>query len=388
MTTSIKSRLSEIATKAQAVLDDRTLTVAEKRARLTGMEAEAKTLTDQIAATDQAHLVASGANSAFYSGADASSGFATKSYGGPSLKPSESQVEALHNAARTKQSLRVELHTKSALDLTGSIPPNLAPDIIPFLREPTRVASLFPNSVMAGPSLEYIQHTGNTGAASTVSPGAAKPEIVPNTAIITATARKIAAHIGVNDESLLDFKSTSSYISGELTRAIFSVENQQLLSGNGTAPNLPGILNTTGILTRTQGTSPETPIDTLEMALTDLRTGSSFCEATGFVMNPSDWSAMRLQKSTINDYILGHPTASDGLTLWGKPVVLTTNIAAKTVLVGNFEIGGAVLIRQGMTLETQSAGTDWTSNITRFRAEERIALAIYRPSAFVKVTLS
>lgn len=383
--TAIKAAMKKLADDAQEIVATKSLSTPAKRSELKRIEAEMKAYSDEINVQHQASMLGGAGGSIF--GGDGVTTFGTKSYGGPSLTLADPQLKALHQAATSKQALKVEIDTKSAVDLTPDFPATLAPGIVAFRREPTRVASLFPNQGMPGPSLEYIRQTGVTGAAGTVSPGGAKPEIVPTIDTITAFARKIAGHIGVNDESLLDFAATNQYLTGELTRALFSAENTQLLSGNGTAPNIEGILNVTGVLTRTQAASPETPIDTLEMALTDLRTGSSFTDATGYVMNPADWSAIRLLKNTYGDYILGHPAEGDGAMLWGKPVVVTTDCPAKTVLVGNFDIGGALLIRQGITIETQSTGVDWTSNVTRFRAEERVGLAVYRPSAFVKVTL-
>ena len=374
-----------LVTKAAAVVASNQ-TPAAKKAALDAIEAEVKQHQDTLGIHKQARMLASGGEAPQVVGAS-SFALTGKSFGtAPSLNLDAEQLKALHHAATSKQNLRVE--TKSAMDLTTSIPSTLSPQIVAFRREPTRVASLFPVQSMPGPAIEYVRHISNTGAAGTVAPGAPKPEITLTTDTVTATARKIAAHIGVVDETLLDFGATSGYLSNELVRAITSTENTQLLSGNGTAPNLQGILTTTGILTRTQGASPETALDTLELAMNDLRVGSSFTEADGLVMNPSDFSALRLAKDSQGRYLLGPATEGEPATLWGKPVVVTTDIAAKTVLVGNFAEGGSVLYRQGITIETQSAGTDWTSNITRFRAETRLALAIYRPSMFVKVTLS
>lgn len=382
-----KTAMRQLAEQAQEVTKNPRLRPETKTAKLDEIEAAIKAHAKTIEMHEQAGRLASGGSSA--DSMEGVGAYTGKSFGLPSLAPDDEQVKALHHAATTKQSLRVEVGTKAASDLGSLLPSSLVPGILAFRREPTRVASLFPTVAESAPSFEYIRHTGNSsGAAATVAAGGAKPEIVPTIDQVTATMRKIAAHLGVVDESLMDFASTASYFSSELTQAIIAAENTQLLSGNGTAPNLQGVLTTTGVLTRTQAAAPETAIDTLELALNDLRVGSSFTEATGFVMNPNDWSAIRLLKDTQNRYLLGAPAESDGLMLWGKPVVLTTSITAKTVLVGDFASGGQVRYRQGITLETQSAGTDWTNNVTRFRAEERLALAVFRPTCFVKVTLS
>lgn len=392
-----QTALRHLAAEAKSVTTDTTLTTRQKSARLGEIETKIADHQETIKMSLVEGRLMSGGSSLYgdssgYGGYDDVGG---QTYGLPSLRPTSEQTKALHFAAVSKQGLLVDVSsapalavTKAALDLEGNIPATLMPGIIAFRRDPTRVASLFPSTAVSSPVIEYIRHTGNTGVAATVLPGGVKPEIVPSVDTVTATMRKIAAHIGVNDETLLDFASTSSYLTMELTQAIFAAENTQLLSGNGTAPNLQGVLNVSGVLTRTQAAAPETAIDSLELALNDLRVGSSFTEATGFVMNPNDWSAIRLLKNSYGEYLLGHPAESDGLMLWGKPVVLTTNIAAKTVLVGDFATGGQVMYRQGITVQAQSAGTDWTSNVTRFRAEERLTLAVFRPSCFVRVTLS
>lgn len=381
----IKARMKSLGEEAQRVVDG-TKSNAEKRVELDRIDAEIQSLSDQGAALAQAKQFMGG-GSQLGSGAAFGLSVSAKAFGGPSITPDEQQSRALFAAAKSHQSLSVEIETKSAMDLSGSIPADLAPGILAFRTEPTRIASLFPRVTMPGPSIEYIRHTGNSGSAGMVAPGGQKPEITLATDVVTATARKIAAHIGVTTETLLDFQSSSGYITAALQHSLTSAENVGLLNGDGVAPNLTGLLTTPGLLTRAQAASDETVLDVIEKSLNDLRTGASFTEATGIVMHPDAFSAARLLKNTLGNYVLGEPTDAGPATLWGKPVVCTTDIDPKTVVVGNFADGGAVLMRQGVTVQTQSAGADFTTNIVRYLAEERIALAIYRPSMFVNVTL-
>lgn len=387
-----RRRIKEISEEAAAVVATKATTTRglhRKSEQLDALKAELTEMKGIVKTWDgmRQQIAALGGSAGASSPYGATSGVefakAGKAFGGPQIAPDEEQTKALFAAAKSKQSLGVEVKSPLGLDL----PDVVMPGVVAFQREPTRIASLMPNVPMPGPSVEYVRHVSNTGAAGTVAPGGAKPEITLVTDIVTATARKIAGHVGVEDETLLDFTSSASYVTGELERALTSVENSQLLSGDGTAPNIEGLLNTSGLITRTQAASPETVLDTLELALNDLRTGSSFTGASGIVMNPADFSAARLLKNSYGEYLLGHPTDTAPPTLWGVPVVVTTDIAAKTAVVGNFAEGSQLLIRDQVRVETQSTGTDWTSNITRFRAEERVALAVLRPSMFVKVTL-
>ena len=68
-------------------------------------------------------------------------------------------------------------------------------------------------------------------------------------------------------------------------------------------------------------------------------------------------------------------------------VVVTSAITVGTALVGAFSDGAAVFRKGGLRVEaTNSHGTYFASDITTVRAELRLALGVFRPSAFVAVT--
>ena len=74
-------------------------------------------------------------------------------------------------------------------------------------------------------------------------------------------------------------------------------------------------------------------------------------------------------------------------SLWGKPCAITPAITAGTALVGAFKLGAQYFMRQGMTIDmTNSDQDDFIKNLMTIRAEERLALAVYRPLAFCTVT--
>ena len=68
-------------------------------------------------------------------------------------------------------------------------------------------------------------------------------------------------------------------------------------------------------------------------------------------------------------------------------VVVTSAITLGSALVGAFSQGGAVFRRSGVTVEATNSHSTWfADDITAIRAEERLALAVYRESAFTVVT--
>jgi HK97 family phage major capsid protein len=252
--------------------------------------------------------------------------------------------------------------------------------------EPTRILNLLPTTSTSAPSVEYIQHTSTTGAAAPVAAGAVMNEAVLTTSTLIATAQKLGIFTTLTDELIADFATFRSYVDTELSRLIVDSENNQLLNGNGTAPQLKGLLQTSGTLTRAKGT--ENIIDTLEMAIQDLRSGSSYCEPDALILAPSDWSLIRRTKASgTGAYLLGNPAESAVDTLWGIPVATTTQIAAGTGILANLGTAAQVFVREGITLEmTNSAGTDFQSGLVKVRATERLALAVVRPSAINVIT--
>jgi hypothetical protein len=78
---------------------------------------------------------------------------------------------------------------------------------------------------------------------------------------------------------------------GELQGQVVDQENQQLLTGSGTAPNMTGFFNTSGILTHDASTDTGSGItvwDSLNIALNLLRNGPALAVGNLWVFNPND----------------------------------------------------------------------------------------------------
>ncbi|MFF2344235.1 phage major capsid protein [Pseudarthrobacter sp. NPDC058119] len=225
-----------------------------------------------------------------------------------------------------------------------------------------------------------------TGTAQMTAPGGTYVEAIFNTTQQIATARKIGIFTSLTDELLADFQSFTQYEEGELQRLIIDQENFQLLNGDGTGQNLLGLLKTPGLLTRAKGS--EASIDTIETAIADLRNGPSYCEPNVIVLHPNDWSLIRRTKATgTGNYLLGNPAESAVNDIWGIPVVTTTQIPQGTGLLMNTDMIGVAYVREGLTLSmSNSNNADFTSGKVAVRADERLALAVVRPSAGLVIT--
>lgn len=138
---------------------------------------------------------------------------------------------------------------------TGGVSPSYLPGTIGSLSEPFRVRNMFREEQVDSPSTWFRRITTASAQAATVAEGAAKPEATIVASNVEAPTRKIAVFLPVNEEVVDDGGAQFvSALTADLIRDLISTENEQLLAGSGTAPDLRGILNTTGIQTRARGT--------------------------------------------------------------------------------------------------------------------------------------
>lgn len=261
------------------------------------------------------------------------------------------------------------------------------------------MADLFSQGTLTGNAISYFVEGALEGAFTTVAEAGAKPQLhIADPTAVTDALKKIAGWIKVSDEMIEDLDFVMSEINNRLLYELAKFEDAQLLNGNGSGSNLLGVMNRTGVQTETRGNaaSNDTAADTIFRAITKVQTGSGL-DADGLVIHPSDYQTLRLAKDANGQYYgggffngaYGNGGISDQPNVWGLRTVVTPAIPAGTVLVGAFAQGGTVYRKGGVRVEsTNSHANDFTSNLVTIRAEERVALAVRRPVAYVKTTIT
>jgi len=78
-----------------------------------------------------------------------------------------------------------------------------------------------------------------------------------------------------------------------------------------------------------------------------------------------------------------NPQGTTSPTLWNLPVVTTQAIAQDKFLTGAFQMGAQVFDQWSAAIEAGFENDDFTKNKITILAEERLALAVYRPEAFI-----
>jgi HK97 family phage major capsid protein len=266
---------------------------------------------------------------------------------------------------------------------TGWAPPTIrGPKVVDFATRPLGVADLFPRGATTQASLVYMEETTFTNNAAETAEGAAKPEAALALTERSEPVRKIAVTIPVTDEQLEDVPQVRSYLDNRLGFMVLQRLDLQLLVGNGTAPNISGIHDRSGIQTQAKGADP-TP-DAVYKAMTKIRV-TAFAEPTASVWHPNDWQDIRLLRTADGIYIWGNPADAGPERIWGLVVVQSTAETENTVLVGDFQ-QTELVIRKGVTLGVGFVNDDFLKNKQTVKAEMRAALAVYRPAAFCTVT--
>lgn len=256
------------------------------------------------------------------------------------------------------------------------------PRVVEYATRPVEVIDLFPMGETTFTSIVYMEETTFTNNAAETAEGAAKPEAALALTERTEPVRKIAVTLPVTDEQLEDVPRVRSYIDNRLGFMVRQRLDGQLLVGDGTAPNISGILDRSGIQTQALGADPVP--DAIYKAMTKIRV-NAFAVASGVVLHPNDWQGIRLLRTADGIYIWGNPSEAGPERIWGLPVAQSTALTENTGLVGDFR-QSEVVMRKGLTVQIGWVNDDFTKNRQTFRAELRAALAVYRPAAFCSVT--
>jgi HK97 family phage major capsid protein len=284
----------------------------------------------------------------------------------------------------------------------GAVPAWYEAGVNSKLFEPLGVADLFGQSQTPGSQVRYVNEGTALSGAAGVAEAALKPESTIGLSEIVEPVKKIATLLGVSDEMLSDAPPISSYLNERLTLFVKIEEERQLLRGNGTN-ELIGLFNRAGAQAINQYTKLGTDDNAVSLARVVANTaGSANLQPDGIIMHPTNWLTTRLLRDgtggTIGQFYGGGPFTGAygnagaanvgmfGQSLWGLPVALSTIVGPGTALVGNFRQGAHIWRRGALSVEASNAHSDWFArDLVAVRAEQRLALGLYRPAAVTEV---
>ena len=298
------------------------------------------------------------------------------------------------------------LESKTLLTETGYPPSVVRSDlIVPTpLRNPNSVIDLFSVIPTDTYQYKYLEETTFTNNSAEVAEAGAFGESAIAFTENTENIRKFGVSIPVTEELLSDVASVNGYLDSRLKTMLQLRLDSELINGDGSAPNIRGILNKSGINTFDFSAYAGNlgRIGQLYQAITEIRK-DAFMEADAILMHPSDWNDV--VTSVTSDFagtvgagyagkdplFVGAGMFGNGVnpSIWGVKVVPTTAITAGTVLVGTFGGGLAshIITREGMEVAMSDSHDDFfTKDKVMMKASMRLGFAIYRATAFCSIT--
>ncbi len=284
---------------------------------------------------------------------------------------------------------------KDIVNATGLNQPLVPADyrgmVAPQLRRLT-IRDLIPVATTDSNSIQYVKELLFTNNAapqySATSPptyeGVAKPKSDITFQLTTVAVVTLAHWIAASRQVLSDAGMLRGYIENRLTYGLKLEEEDELLNSTGTNGELNGLRNQATAYSG--AVTGDTVIDTLLRSVNQVNL-SEFT-ADGFVLHPTNWTNLLLLKDTEGRYIFGDPGAVQAPRIWGLPVVPTQAMPVNNFLTGAFQMAAQIFDREDASVRiAEQHANFFVENMVAILAEERIALAVYRPTALVKGTL-
>lgn len=217
-------------------------------------------------------------------------------------------------------------------------------------------------------------------SAAGVSEGAAKPESDITFEQYNVSITTIAHWIKVSNQLLADAPAIAAYIDSRLRDGLGQEVERQLVKGSGIAPETSGLTDS-GNYTAYSATSDDTLVDAINRAKYSLWANGYMPDTV--IVNPADWGAMERARegAGTGTYLYGLPGMNAGVNPFGVRVVLSNYVTAGYFIIGAFDQSVVLYERQGATVEAGFVNTDFTYNLVTLRAEERLGLAVEKPTA-------
>ncbi|MBZ5489149.1 phage major capsid protein [Halomonas aquamarina] len=267
----------------------------------------------------------------------------------------------------------------------GVVEPQRLPGIDQLPKQRLFIRDLIAGGRTTSPAIFWVQQTGFTNNAAVVgeNPAGGKPYSGIQFGSKITPVQTVAHMFKASKQILDDFAQLQSMIDAELRYGLKYVEENEILFGDGTGNHLEGIVPQASTFNPAFEVEGQTGIDDLRLAM--LQAQLARFPASGHVLHFIDWARIELAKDTLGRYILANPSALTGPTLWGLPVVSTeANGFQGKFLTGAFQAGAQIFDREdaNVVISTENAD-DFEKNMISIRCEERLALAVKRPEAFV-----
>ena len=230
---------------------------------------------------------------------------------------------------------------------------------------------------------DYLGTPSGSGPAS-VAEATLKPQLDLKLVEAAVPAEWIAGWIRISRNMLDDVEGMTTFLQSRLPELLLRAEDQQLLSGTGSTPQIGGITLAGNFTAPTSSATID--VEQLVYAIAQLEGYDR--EATGILLNPSDWYRIWLTKASgSGEYDLPMNLVTRvgaDMYIAGVQVFRSTAIAVDKFIVGDWAMGANLILREAPRVEFfREDGINVRENMITVRVEERIAFPIYGSNYFI-----
>lgn len=285
------------------------------------------------------------------------------------------------------QKARAELKN-TVTNTVGNTFSNRRPDVVGGAFRNLTLESLLASLPTASNAVDYVREATFTNSAAETAEGSAMGESAVTTQLVTEPVATVGHWIKISRQLAQDNAALTAYINARMVYGVnLRVENQ-IIAGNGTAPNMSGFIKSgnftahgyTAASLTTRFGSGYTRIDLIRAILGDA--AANEYPANAILLNPADWATIETLKDSQGRYLVGNPNDGSAPRLWRTAVVESNAITADNVLVLNLDQAATFYNRDGIVVEMSESDSDnFTKNLVTIRAERRCMLAVEKPAA-------
>ena len=229
-------------------------------------------------------------------------------------------------------------------------------------------ADLFGQEAISGNAYTFVRLSAGEGEADVVAEGAEKPDMTPVSTPVTLPLTKVAGIIQESDELLEDADWLVSAIENRGVREVRAARDSYAMTT---------LLATSGI-----GSTSAAPSEAnILQAIAQVKQNTGH-DADTIALSAPAYVALVTAALSANHTLF----SPDYKTILGVPIYVMPGTGALAI-VGAFKDGATMVTKGGIRVEaTNSDQDDFIHNLVKVRIEQRLALAVREPAAFVAIT--
>lgn len=285
------------------------------------------------------------------------------------------------------QKARFEVQNNTLTGSDANVAPDRKPGVVPGDSQILTLESIFPSIPTTSNAIEYTKEASFTNSAAEAAEAAEKGESALTWSLVNMPVSTVAHWLKISKQLASDAPALAAYVNLRMIYGVNERVETQLGAGNGTAPNISGILDTGnftahGFADADLGSTMK-KFALIRKIIASLRVTGRMADA--ILLNPADAAQIDIDHFQASTNAARFTTDSSGQArLFGLPVIESNGVTADQVVVGAFMQSGTIHNREGVVVELSDSDDDnFTKNLVTIRAERRLALTIERPTGII-----